>query len=309
MSAATAATVRWAQFVRERFPPAAYLPMASLFVAGNGLLAAALHPAAARSLGLRLALAFALALSYFLRLRLFDEIKDLEVDRRLNPDRPLARGLLTLREVGFAIGALTVFELALTATLGRAVLATHTLAVGYSYLMFREFFVGRWLRPHLTTYAVTHTVSSGLLGLSVASVVTGLGLPRLGPALWALALANWALFNVFEFARKSFAASEERDGADSYTRRFGPRGAVALTGSQLVLALAVLAWIAPHSAGAVNAVVLAAEGLLAAAVLLVATAFARNPSVKRARRYRAAAGLFIVFFFTVLSIGAARALP
>jgi hypothetical protein len=45
---------------------------------------------------------------------------------------------------------------------------------------------------------VTHTIVTVPLGWSVAVQVGG-------PAVWRVALVNWMLFNVFEFARNAKA--------------------------------------------------------------------------------------------------------
>jgi len=292
---------RWGRFVRERFPPQLHLPVIALIVAANALLGARLLDVPVAPL--RLVVSFAVAVLFFFRLRCFDEIKDYRVDLELNPTRPLARGLLTVRATQRMVIGLTVVELALAALFGFAALGLHTLAVAYSYLMYREFFIGRWLRPHLTTYAVTHTFVSVLVALSVVTLVTGVpagGFPR---ALFGFALVNWALFNVFEFARKTFADAEETPGADSYSRRFGPRGAVVLCGSQIagaILLLALLpvgalrmpvgwppAWV-PH---------------LGLGLLPLATGlrYVWQADARAAVRYRGAAGVYQLLFYALLT--------
>ncbi|GIW72289.1 MAG: hypothetical protein KatS3mg102_1831 [Planctomycetota bacterium] len=288
---------RWHALIRERFPPAAYVPMAALFVLGNGAYAVAVHGAAPA--WWRFGVALVLALSFFFRLRLFDEIKDHEVDLAVHPERPLARGLLSPVELKRVIYGLTGLELLLAAALGWALVLAHALAVAYSYLMYNEFFIGRWLRPRLTTYAVTHTFVSALLGLSVAAVASGRGLGALGWRVLAFGAVNWALFNVFEFARKTFAPAEERPGVESYSKIFGPAGAALLTASQLAVALAVLAVLGVPGRGA------AALGWqlgLLAVVVLPALAYALRPVPPAARVFRAAASAYLVLFFAVLSV-------
>ena len=102
---------RWWQFVRERFPLGSVVPMAVAFVLANAAVAARVDgvrvdPERWLAIG-------ALALSFFFRLRLFDELKDHELDRTVHPERPLARGLLGRREVGWAAVGLAALELAI----------------------------------------------------------------------------------------------------------------------------------------------------------------------------------------------------
>jgi 4-hydroxybenzoate polyprenyltransferase len=260
----------WGRFVRERFPPATHLPMVALFVLAN-----------AGTAGPGLIAALAVTLSFFFRLRLFDEIKDYAVDRAVNPDRPLARGLLGVGEVQRVCVALVAGELVVCALLSSRALAIHTVAIAYSLLMYREFFIGRWLRRHLTTYAVTHTIVTVPLGWSVAVQVGG-------PAVWRVALVNWMLFNVFEFARKTHAPAEERPNVDSYSRLFTPAGAAALTLSQVALAVVLVgspAW----------------QVALATVLILAAGVYVGLRTVGAARLFRGTAAAYILAFYAVLA--------
>lgn len=195
---------------------------------------------------LRFAGVFALLLSFFFRMRLFDEIKDYEVDLKVNPTRPLARGVLTVRQVKLALLILITLEVVLAASLGPSAFLFHGLAIGYSLMMYEEFFVGEQLRPHLTTYAVTHTFVSVLLGTSAGIAMTGMEVSQLSAAHILFFLANWAFFNLFEFARKTFAPEEERPHVPSYSNIFGCQGAWLLSVSQAVVGVGLLWYLKPH---------------------------------------------------------------
>ncbi len=250
---------RWLIFIGERFPLATHVPMAALFAISNGGLA--IRAAGVVVSRWRLAAAIVLALSFFFRLRCFDEIKDYATDLGVNASRPLPRGILTLGQVKAAIAAKTVLELALAAIFGWQVLVSHLIAVGYSFLMYREFFIGRFLRPLLTTYAVTHTAVSILLGYSLASLATGIVLWRLPSVVLIFGLANWMLFNVFEFAQE-LGAEEEKANVDSYSSLFGTWGAAGMTISQVAVAMVIL-WRMPRVCISWTAVIIAV-GLSAA---------------------------------------------
>jgi 4-hydroxybenzoate polyprenyltransferase len=283
----------WAIFIRERFPPAANVVMAIFFSLGNAAMAARL--AGIPFPCLRWNIAAVVTVMFFFRLRCFDEIKDYAVDLELNPTRPLARGLLSLRQVRIMFGLVTAAECLLVAPLGIPALATHAAAVAYSYLMYREFFIGRWLRPRLTTYAVTHTAVSILLGFSIAAQVLGPALAKFPLRGLAFGPVNWMLFNVFEFGRKTFAREEEKPGADSYSSLFGPWGAVVLCLSQVIVALLLVGrffrWPVPQLA-------------LAAILLATALVYAVRPTRAMARAYRAASGVYLVLFYVMLAVQA-----
>jgi len=61
----------------------------------------------------RFAAAFATVLLFFLQLRIADEFKDYEEDRRCRPHRPVPRGLVSLGELKAVAGAAAVVQAAL----------------------------------------------------------------------------------------------------------------------------------------------------------------------------------------------------
>ena len=279
------------QLTRERFAPAVHLPMVAVFTLGN----VAVAGAGAGFSAARFLVTTAIALLYFFRLRCFDEIKDLPHDRQHNPERPLARGLLTPRELVPVIAAALVAELALAAWLGGAAgLVALALAQGYSLLMFREFFAGAWLRPRLTTYAATHTLSAALLGAALGLLWLGEGASPWWRRELAVFLFNWCLFNLFEFGRKTWAPGEERQEVDSYSRRFGTTGAVVLAATQVAGALALLA-LHPRALEARWSWLVHAALLVAPAAAAVALVVRRSGAA--GRLYRGAVSIYLVLFY------------
>jgi hypothetical protein len=141
-------------------------------------------------------------------------------------------------------------------------------------------------------YAVTHSFVACLMAVMVFATVSDVATWRAADLLFAL--ASWAVFNVYEFARKSFDVSEERPGVESYTSRLGAGGAGALAASQ--------AWLAVLLGSAVPARPWSEAGFigLAAALTVSALAFALHRAP--ARLLRAAAGLFILGFYTLAAL-------
>ncbi|MBV2169243.1 MAG: UbiA family prenyltransferase [Bdellovibrio sp.] len=238
----------------------------------------------------RFAIVFVLLLSFFFRMRLFDEIKDYEVDLKVNPTRPLARGILSVSQVKKALFILILFELVVAGSLGLNPFLIHALAIGYSLLMYEEFFIGDWLRPHLTTYAVTHTFVSTLLGLSSAVAMTGMELTKLPSSALLFFLMNWAFFNLFEFARKTFAPSEERNHVPSYSNIFGCTGALLLSLSQ---ALAGVLLIYPYDS---NHLLFAAMALY----MIASLSYALLRTEKAARFFRGLSGVYLLLHYILL---------
>jgi 4-hydroxybenzoate polyprenyltransferase len=220
--------LKWIQFTKERFDPVSHVVMILLFVIAHRLL----FPGHATALAVLEV--FLGTVAFFFKLRLYDEIKDYELDLVINPTRPLARGLVTHRDLYKGIVLCIALELVLFGLQGPATLAAIAIAIAYSLLMYKEFFIRDLIRPHLTTYAVSHTVVSALLSLALISAFTHVNAWQLSREAQLFALNSWCLFNIFEFGRKTFTSSEEREGVESYSKIFGRYGAVGLVVSMAI---------------------------------------------------------------------------
>lgn len=275
--------------IRERFPLVQYGPMILVFAIANGFYFTNQDTFSKSGLIVSIIILF----SAFLRLRLFDEIKDYETDLKINPHRPLARGVLTRDQVKIAILLLIILEIILTSYLGLAVFFVHAVAIGYSLLMFEEFFIGTYLRPHLTTYAVIHTFVSALLGGTVAFGSMQQPQLILGINDVVFCLSHWMFFNIFEFARKTYASEEERSGVDTYSSLFGIKGAVALTLSQVVLGLFLIA-----ITSAMNIVPLY---ILGALYILISLIFVIKKSKAWAGVFRHTSGAYLLLHYALLA--------
>jgi len=231
--------INWRVFQRERFPLRTHLPLIL------ALLFAHITLTGVFSIELWSQLFFVL-LSFFFRMRLFDEIKDYATDCEKNPTRPLPRGVLKICDLQRVILILFGFEIVLTAVANPIALAVLLPAQGYSCLMYKEFFIGKFLRPHLTTYAVCHTVVMVLLSALCSAWLLKCLPWQLETSNWIFAVGCFGVFNVFEFGRKTFAKTEERDGVDSYSKIWGRIGAVLLNLSQSLLGLGAMGYAYPY---------------------------------------------------------------
>ena len=280
---------RWHTFVTERFSPLAHLVMVSAFFAGNAVIV----PCAAS--GAQVAYAAVATFLGFLRLRIFDDIKDDAGDAAA--DRPLAQiGLTEAKLVAAGVG---LTECALASACGMAAVVAWLVLCVFSLLMYWEFFIGTWLRPKMTLYAAAHTIVAVLFGLFVMSALTGREPWELeGPAL-LFALSNWFVFNVYEFARKALGREDEEPGVASYSARLGPCGAAAVIMVMVVASSAV--------AGSVlNAMSLSRTALGLPVVMVLATGlvsvrYALCPDRARARTFRLVMRTFTVGYYLAIA--------
>ncbi|MDR1759792.1 MAG: UbiA family prenyltransferase [Fibrobacter sp.] len=281
--------INWRIFQRERFPLHTHLPLILALLFAHVTLA----EFSVTKFGSLTALFFVL-LSFFFRMRLFDEIKDFATDCEKNPARPLPRGVLKVRDLQRVILLLFGFELALTGIVNPVALAVLLPAQCYSLLMYKEFFIGKILRPRLTTYAVCHTVVMILLS-ALCSAWLLKQLPwQLESRYWIFAAGCFGVFNVFEFGRKTFAQTEEQPGVDSYSKIWGRRGAVLLNLSQSLLGLAAMGYAYPY-----YKFQWLLGGAILAGLLIAGVAYIVRNTAAAAKKYRAVSSISILLILCV----------
>lgn len=237
---------RFGQYLAERFPLQRHGPLILVFSAaavshGGRVSGQAVAPAAMLT-------ATAVVLLQFLLMRCADDVKDLETDRRWRPQRPLPRGLLSLADLAALAAVAAALQWGLLLLVCPAALPLLALVWGWFLLMSAEFFCPGWLRQRLGLYALSHLLIVPLLALlamAVALPPTALPWPlplRLLPFL----VCTYGAALGLELARKTWRPGAEPVGVESYSARWGWRGAVGVW--LLALALAV--------AGAIAAAVL-----------------------------------------------------
>ena len=146
----------WIIYFKERFPLVVYLPVVvgiNLSGISVGLYNFRLPPLVAAIVGL---------LIFFFQLRLMDDSKDHEKDTIAHPDRPLPRGLLLSDEVHSVIMKTmwVMFAYGLFLTMAFSALAglAYLILTAYLWLMYREFYMGKWLNRHQILYAFSHQI-------------------------------------------------------------------------------------------------------------------------------------------------------
>jgi 4-hydroxybenzoate polyprenyltransferase len=161
-------------------------------------------------------------------LRLMDELKDKEIDRRLFPQRPLPCGRVLESDIRASLGAaITLYLLANVHS--AAAFVSASVVLGYALLMFKRFFAAELLRRSLPVTLATHTPIVPLIWLQafvVAAEGWGIPLPAL---LWRpiglYVLMLWLAMLGWELSRKIRSAEEESEYV-TYSRLLGRAGAV-----------------------------------------------------------------------------------
>ncbi len=291
---------RWLIFCRERFPFLRHVLLIVFYVGANALVGLSSVPLNIIPTD-KIVLCAIAVLAIFFHLRIFDEIKDYRIDLVAHKGRPLARGLISVREAKQAVSGLILLELCLAFFIGRAALAAVICTVAYSLLMYKEFFIGEWLRPKMATYALAHTLVSCWMSVFIFSALTGLDFWKIQKVFAMFVLVNWMIFNIFEFGRKTFGKEEEEELVESYSRRLGPARA-ALN----VIFMASVAMYAAYKLGNIfnlSFLYTIAMYLLYGLTLLAAGLYAVHNNKPSARIFRGVCSIFILFYNVIITLG------
>lgn len=286
---------RWWTYLQERFP----LLENGLLVAIFGL-SALYHSALLRGRsdlpGVQPALAaFALTLLFFFLLRVADEFKDLEKDRRYRPERPVPRGLISLRELGLAGVGAGILQFALAAWIDGTVVLILLGAWAYFGLMWVEFFVPGWLDQRPLLYMLSHMVIMPGIAL-LASACDWAAVGAVPPTAFAWFLgASFFGGLVFEIGRKIRAPEGERTGVETYSKVWGrSRAVIAWLGALILAGGTAVGAVGQIGAGMIVAGILGVA-LIAAGV--VAGRFLRSPTPDRADPFELVSGVWLLLLY------------
>ena len=291
---------RWWIYQRERFPLLAHSPVIAAFS-----LSAVSYSALIRGMH-RLpgwkpcAVAFASSLLFFLQLRIADEFKDFKEDSRYRPYRPVPRGLISLKDLGWVWAGCIVIQFALAVWLAPKLIMLLLLTWIYLGLMSKEFFARRWLKARPITYMVTHMAIMPLVDLYTTScdwVPAGLLRPPRG-LLWFLLVS---FFNgmVVEIGRKIRSPQDEEVGVETYSFLWGRRRAIVVWLGMLACT-AGFAYVAAGEIGFARLVFILLLALYFSA-LAVALYFLQSAVPKRGKYVEAMAGVWSLLMY--LSLG------
>lgn len=237
-------------------------------------------------------------ISFFFRLRVFDEIKDFQLDSLNHPQRVLQSGRINLRQLISLSIAGTLFEIAWSIYMGIPTLLCWILAAGYSLLMRYEFFVGEYLKKRLLLYAITHMLVMPLIILWVWSAFV----PGFGLGLEYFMLAALSLLGGFSFelARKIHATEAERPMVDSYSKSMGFSPAVLAVLLVLLAGVLTLSYLLNLLQAASWAYIVI--GFLYLATLALYIVSMRRPEEKKLRTAEKLVSLFMLLSYLSIII-------
>ncbi len=291
---------RWWIYQRERFPLLAHGPLIAVFSFSAVCYSALLRGQTALPAGRSVAIAFLSALLFFLQLRIADEFKDFDEDARYRPYRPVPRGLVHLRELGFVAAISALLQLLLALWLAPALVGLLLLVWLYLALMQREFFVRDWLKARPAAYMGAHMLILPLIDFYVTACdwLAARSAPPRG-LIWLLVVSFCNGF-VLEVGRKIRAPADEETGVETYSALWGRQNAVRVWLAALLLT-AFGGGNAARSIGFAAPVVVLAVLLLTMAAV-AAGRFLRHPVTARARLLEGVSALWTLLLYLNLGI-------
>lgn len=224
------------QYLQERFPPKQMLPLAAVISLSSGVLAQSLSNKTSFQL-LPYLLSFSTLLLFFLHLRIFDEFKDYHHDKKYYPGRPVPRGIINLQELKVVGVAVISLEMVLSLFGGSTTFLLYLVCLGYSLLMFKEFFIRKWLKNHFTFYIASHEILTIPLIYYLYSFNFSDFFSLFNPILFVGAVFLAATLFLLEVARKIRPKELEIASRDTYTSQYGITGGIALLISLGVIVL------------------------------------------------------------------------
>lgn len=289
---------RWWVYQQERFPLLGHGPLILAFSASAVALSALLRGAwpSNRALGV----AFVSALLFFFQLRVADEFKDADDDRRFRPYRPVPRGLVTLAELRRLGVAAALVQGIAAWWLDARLIVMLLLVWAYMALLSREFFVAEWLKARPFTYLWSHMLIVPLIDFYATACdwVPASTAPPAGLS-WFLAAS---FFNgvVVEIGRKVRAPADEEHGVETYTAAWGARRAIGSWLGALGLAAASAAMASRGVGHAITVASLGAGALLLAGA--VGASFVHAPVAGSGRRFEWLAGVWTLVMYVSVGI-------
>jgi len=216
-------------YFKEMFPLQLFIPYACITFFGLYFATQAVLGVDSLIMGKPAIIGFITLFSLSLLMRVFDEFKDLEVDKVLFPDRAVARGAVhtsDLKWLGYSLVAVMVI---LNLSLGWVMLP-FIAALGFGFLTFKWFFIKDILSTNLLLALITHQPMGLFINAYVAATAIFAATVSLASIdIWVIAviLAYFFPVTAWETARKIRAPEQETDYV-TYSKVLGPRFACCL---------------------------------------------------------------------------------
>ena len=222
---------KWYTYQKERFPVATYglyilcLSFAAFFYNTKML-------EIESNVGVFITM-FVVAFLQFLMVRIIDEFKDYEEDKKYRPYRPVPRGLIKLKELRTLFVICIIIQFALTLIMNPFSLIFLLVLWIMFILMTKSFFMKKLVDKHILLEVALDEILLPTLMLYLSSFI------KLDiTILWRLLLLSYVVSWIIEIARKVRCKKDEEKGVKTYTAVFGiPKATILLSALELILTI------------------------------------------------------------------------
>ena len=228
---------KWYTYQKERFPVIVYglyilcLTFATFFYNTKML-------EVESSVGIFIVM-FVVAFLQFLMVRIIDEFKDYDEDKKYRPYRPVPRGLIKLQELRVLFVICVLIQLILTLIVNPFSFIFLIVLWIVFILMTKGFFIKKVLDKHILLEVAFDEIMLPVIILYLASFI------KIDMSiLWRLLLLSYVVSWIIEIARKVRCKKDEEKGVKTYTAVFGITKATILL-SVLELLLTICRLILP----------------------------------------------------------------
>lgn len=153
----------------------------------------------------------------FLMVRIIDEFKDYEEDKKYRPYRPVPRGLISLNELKILFIICVILQFSITLLISKRSFIYLLLVWLFFAVMSKGFFIKRILDNHILLEVLLDEILMPVLVLYLASFICDLNIKYIYDLLLMSYLISW----IVEIARKIRCKEEEESGVKTYTAVFG----------------------------------------------------------------------------------------
>lgn len=291
---------RWWIYQHERFPLLGHGPLIAAFSFCAVSLSVLLRGDDTLPAWPKVLVAFVTCLLFFLQLRIADEFKDFEEDARFRPYRPVQRGLVSLRELGWLFLLASFAQLGMALWLDWRLIGLLLLTWAYLALMSKEFFIRDWLKKRPVIYMVSHMAIMPLVDLYATGtdwLVVGVAPPE---GLAGFLAASFFNGMVIEVGRKLRSPEDEEVGVETYSVLWGRRVAVLAWLGLMAATAACALWVATYLGTAlILTVILGGLFLLSA---LLGRRFLKAPKPGAGKRLEKISGLWTLGLYLGLGL-------
>jgi hypothetical protein len=218
---------------------------------------------------------------FLLYARVTDEFKDIEIDKKYFPHRPLPSGKVKTTD-------LLVLKYSLMGTLFLIGIVFYKIFIGFLvvfalfFLMGNYFYIPRILEKNRILALITHSPALLILCSYLAALYADYHHVPVQAGTW-LIIAMWIYLPevIWEFSRKTRSPEEERAGYQTYSAMLGPRWPAFIAMLLMIIHVGILSLFS--RSWQISRVILSAIYMAAFIFIAFYAAFIRRPAVKTNR--------------------------